>query len=64
MADQMSGVSSATLGSPLAPPLYFMCLGLKDVEVAFVDESCSHCGKMAILELWTRPDTSKEVEFQ
>ncbi len=33
----MSGVSSATLGSPLAPPLYFMCLDLKDVEVAFVN---------------------------
>ncbi len=27
------------------------CLGIKE---AFVDESCSHCGKITIEELWTR----------
>ncbi len=31
-----------------------MCLGRKHAEVAFVDESCSHCGKMIISELRAR----------
>ena len=30
------------------------CLGVKHAEVAFVDESCSHCGKMTVSELRAR----------
>ncbi len=30
------------------------CLGIKHTEVAFVDESCSHCGGMTVAELRTR----------
>ncbi|KAL0198781.1 hypothetical protein M9458_007321, partial [Cirrhinus mrigala] len=30
------------------------CLGTKHAEAAFVDESCSHCGRMTIGELRTR----------
>ncbi len=30
------------------------CLGVKHAEAAFVDESCSHCGKMTVAELRTR----------
>ncbi len=31
-----------------------LCLGIKHAEVAFVDESCSHCGEMTVTELQTR----------
>ncbi len=30
------------------------CLGVKHAEVAFVDESCFHCGKMTVAEFRTR----------
>ncbi len=30
------------------------CLGLAHAEAAFVDESCTHCGKMTISELRSR----------
>ncbi len=30
------------------------CLGVKHAEVAFVEESCSHCGGMTVAELQTR----------
>ncbi len=30
------------------------CLGIKHAEAAFVDESCSQCGKMTVAELRTR----------
>ncbi|KAI2655852.1 Acetyl-coenzyme A carboxylase carboxyl transferase subunit beta [Labeo rohita] len=31
-----------------------MCLGTKHTEAAFVEESCSHCGRMTVGELRTR----------
>ncbi|XDV26483.1 hypothetical protein PO909_030196 [Leuciscus waleckii] len=30
------------------------CLGIEHAEAAFVDESCTHCGRMTILELRSR----------
>ncbi len=33
---------------------WLLCLGIEHAEVAFVDESCSHCGGMTVAELRTR----------
>ncbi len=39
------------------------CLGIEHAEVAFVDESCSHCGGMTVAELQTSSATCKGAGY-
>ena len=42
------------LGSQDGHKRCLVCLGIEHAEAAFVDESCTHCGKMTIAELRSR----------